>query len=207
MLGAPGSGKGTQAARLAEKYEIPHISTGDLLRKNSHLPDYIIKKMATGAMLEDSDVIGLVKERLERDDAKKGWVLDGFPRTISQAKLLETLIHGIKIAIVYLEIPDQKIMERLVNRRTCKECGHIYNLINQPPQKHRICDICGGELILRSDDTEEVVSNRLKVYHEMTAPLIDHYKSQGSLITIDCTKGQGPDAVEQLIEISLSRFC
>ena len=197
MLGAPGSGKGTQAALIAKRLKIIHVSSGDLLRKNP--PPEIAKKMAAGLMLEDQDVLGLIKDRLSKEDASHGWILDGFPRTISQANKLDTLFPNADIQAIYLNISDETIKHRLTARRTCAGCGQIYNLINQQPEKEGICDVCGDLLKLRDDDTEEVITKRLSVYHEVTAPLITFYKQKGRLITIDCYEGQSPHVVDSLI--------
>ncbi len=206
LLGPPGSGKGTQADLLSKRHGIPHISSGDLLRKNPFLPAEIAQKMAAGQILNDQDVFGLVKERLQRDDAKQGWILDGFPRTLSQIKLLDGLFPERKIDVIYLKISDGKIKERLTNRRSCSQCGQIYHLTHRPPKEPGICDVCQSKLIQRDDDKEEVISKRLEAYHQITAPLIEYYKNQGELITIDCEENETPDRIHRLIETRLSKL-
>lgn len=203
MLGPPGSGKGTQADLLAETLNCPHISSGDLLRANDDLPDEIKAQIAAGAMLKDEDVLDLVKNRLQKDDAKLSWILDGFPRTLSQAEHLHKMLPDLEVIAIYLVIPDEKIKERLTSRRTCKKCRAIYNLINNKPKVENICDACGGELFMRDDDQPEVIENRLKVYRDMTAPLIDFYKKISRFIEIDCSEGQGPEEVDEMIKEAL----
>lgn len=203
MLGAPGSGKGTQSKLLAEKLNCPHISSGDLLRNNPHLPQKIADQIARGEMLADEDVLSLVKARLLEDDAKLSWVLDGFPRTLSQAEQLHKMLPDLEVTAISLQIPDEKIKERLANRRTCEDCGAIYHLINNKPQKEGVCDKCGGKLVTRSDDTPQVIDNRLKVYRELTEPLIDFYKKISRFVEIDCSEGQSPQEVDCLIHREL----
>jgi len=176
LLGAPGSGKGTQAAMISRDLQIPHISTGDILRGN---PDPQIQALlSSGQLVSDEQMIAMVKERLSKE--KNGWILDGFPRTIAQAESLKTF----PIKVLYLQIDDSAVEKRLTLRRTCSTCGAIYHLANKPPKVDTICDLCGGPLIQRSDDRPEVVSSRLKTYHAKTAPLIAFFSSQGSLIEI-----------------------
>ena len=200
MLGPPGSGKGTQANLLAERQKVPHISSGDLLRKNEDLPEEIKAQIAAGKMLKDEDVLDLVKNRLLKDDARRGWILDGFPRTESQAEALHKMLPDLEVTAILLLVSDEKIKERLVNRRTCEDCGAIYHLINNKPKVDGICDICGGNLITRPDDNPEVIANRLKVYRDMTAPIIEYYKKISRFIEIDCEEGQGPQEVDQMIK-------
>lgn len=195
MLGAPGAGKGTQAKRLAAKYDIPHISTGDIFRANIKNGTELGKKAKTfmdqGLLVPDELVVDLVADRLKEDDCKKGYILDGFPRTIPQAEALDEALaksgNSISFAID-IDVPDENIIRRMSGRRACLNCGATYHVATIPPVKEGICDTCGSELVLREDDKPETVQKRLKVYHEQTSPLIDYYKKKGSLISIDGTK-------------------
>ncbi len=189
LLGPPGAGKGTQAVRLVEKYEIPHISTGDIFRKNIKEGTELGKKaqeyMNAGALVPDELVVDLVKDRLQQDDCKNGFLLDGFPRTIFQAEKLDEFLSesNQKMDIVInLKVEKEALIKRLTGRRVCKDCGASYHIVNIPPKKEGVCDICGGELIQRKDDNIETVENRINVYEEQTAPLIGYYKEAGSLV-------------------------
>lgn len=192
LLGPPGAGKGTQAVRLVEKYEIPHISTGDIFRKNIKEGTELGKKaqeyMNAGALVPDELVVDLVKDRLQQDDCKNGFLLDGFPRTIFQAEKLDEFLSesNLKMDIVInLKVEKEALIKRLTGRRVCKDCGASYHIVNIPPKKEGVCDICGGELIQRKDDNIETVDNRINVYEEQTAPLIGYYKEAGSLVDFD----------------------
>ncbi len=192
LLGPPGAGKGTQAVRLVEKYEIPHISTGDIFRKNIKEGTELGKKaqeyMNAGALVPDELVVDLVKDRLQQDDCKNGFLLDGFPRTIFQAEKLDEFLSesNLKMNIVInLKVEKEALIKRLTGRRVCKDCGASYHIVNIPPKKEGVCDICGGELIQRKDDNIETVENRINVYEEQTAPLIGYYKEAGSLVDFD----------------------
>lgn len=192
LLGPPGAGKGTQAVRLVEKYEIPHISTGDIFRKNIKEGTELGKKaqeyMNAGALVPDELVVDLVKDRLQQDDCKNGFLLDGFPRTIFQAEKLDEFLSesNLKMDIVInLKVEKEAFIKRLTGRRVCKDCGASYHIVNIPPKKEGVCDICGGELIQRKDDNIETVENRINVYEEQTAPLIGYYKEAGSLVDFD----------------------
>lgn len=192
LLGPPGAGKGTQAVRLVEKYEIPHISTGDIFRKNIKEGTELGKKaqeyMNAGALVPDELVVNLVKDRLQQDDCKNGFLLDGFPRTIFQAEKLDEFLSesNLKMDIVInLKVEKEALIKRLTGRRVCKDCGASYHIVNIPPKKEGVCDICGGELIQRKDDNIETVENRINVYEEQTAPLIGYYKEAGSLVDFD----------------------
>lgn len=192
LLGPPGAGKGTQAVRLVEKYEIPHISTGDIFRKNIKEGTELGKKaqeyMNAGALVPDELVVDLVKDRLQQDDCKNGFLLDGFPRTIFQAEKLDEFLSesNLKMDIVInLKVEKEALIKRLTGRRVCKDCGASYHIVNIPPKKEGVCDICGGELIQRKDDNFETVENRINVYEEQTAPLIGYYKEAGSLVDFD----------------------
>lgn len=192
LLGPPGAGKGTQAVRLVEKYEIPHISTGDIFRKNIKEGTELGKKaqeyMNAGALVPDELVVDLVKDRLQQDDCKNGFLLDGFPRTIFQAEKLDEFLSesNLKMDIVInLKVEKEALIKRLTGRRVCKDCGASYHIVNIPPKKEGVCDICGGDLIQRKDDNIETVENRINVYEEQTAPLIGYYKEAGSLVDFD----------------------
>ncbi len=195
FLGPPGAGKGTQAKVLVEKYGIPQISTGDMLREHVKKGTELGKKakeyMDKGQLVPDEIILSMVKERLSQPDAQKGFILDGFPRTVAQAEALDKMLEemGRKIEYVLaLIVPDDELVERLTGRRTCKNCGMMYHIKFKPPKVEGKCDVCGGELYQRPDDNEETVRNRLKVYHESTAPLIEYYKKKGVLFEIDGTK-------------------
>jgi adenylate kinase len=187
MLGAPGAGKGTVAQKLVEKYAIPQISTGDLLRAAVAAGTELGKKakaiMDSGGLVSDDIVIGLVRERTLEPDAKGGFILDGFPRTVGQAEALEKIAR--LDVVVNLEVPNQVIIDRLVARRTCKRCKAIYNLKNVPPKVPGKCDACGGELYQRDDDKKEAIEARLDTYRRQTLPLVEHYSRKGLLHTVD----------------------
>ena len=192
MLGAPGAGKGTQAKKIAAKCEIPHISTGDIFRANIKNGTELGKKAKTymdqGLLVPDELVCDLVVDRIQQDDCKKGYILDGFPRTIPQAESLDKALAAIGEKMDYaidVEVPDENIVKRMGGRRACVGCGATYHLVYAPTKKEGICDACGGDLILRDDDKPETVQKRLGVYHEQTQPLIDYYKNQGILREVD----------------------
>ncbi|AKG91352.1 Adenylate kinase [Geoglobus ahangari] len=195
LLGPPGAGKGTQAKRIVEKYGIPQISTGDMFReavaKGTELGKKAKEYMDRGELVPDEIVIGIVRERLSQPDCEKGFILDGFPRTIKQAEALDEMLDdmGKKIdAVINIVVPDEEILKRIVYRRVCKECGAVYNLIYSPPKQDGICDKCGGELYQRDDDKEETVKERLRVYKEQTEPLINYYSQKEVIYNIDGTK-------------------
>ena len=191
MLGAPGAGKGTQAAVLCEHFGIPTISTGNMIRealKNGTEMGLKAKSyMDEGKLVPDEVVIGIVKERLSADDCKKGFILDGFPRTIPQAEALDNM--GVEIQhVINIDISDEKIINRMSGRRACLNCGATYHIVYNPSKKEGICDTCGQQLVLRDDDKPETVKKRLSVYHDQTQPLIDYYKNEGILAEVDGTK-------------------
>ena len=195
MLGAPGAGKGTQAKKIAEKYGIPHISTGDIFRANIKNGTELGKKAKTymdqGLLVPDELTCDLVVDRIQQDDAKNGYVLDGFPRTIPQAECLTAALEKLGSKIDYaidVDVPDENIIHRMGGRRACVGCGATYHLEYAPTKVEGICDVCGKELILRDDDKPETVKKRLDVYHEQTQPLIDYYKEKGVLHSVDGTK-------------------
>lgn len=188
FLGAPGSGKGTQASYISEKLGIPHISTGDIIRAaikeetelGKKAKDYIEK----GLLVPDELVIGMVADRLMQPDCESGFILDGFPRTVPQAEALEKM--GICIdKVIGLEVSDKVILERITGRRQCSMCGATYHVTFNPSKEKDVCDICGNDLIIRKDDNEETVKNRLKVYYEQTEPLNAYYKDKGLLVEVD----------------------
>jgi adenylate kinases len=194
MLGAPGAGKGTQAKMIAEKYSIPHISTGDIFRYNikngTELGKEAKKYMDQGLLVPDELTVKILLDRVAQDDCKNGYVLDGFPRTIPQAEVLEEALTKLGDRIDYainVEVPDENIVKRMGGRRACVNCGATYHIEHVPPKKEGICDNCGSELILRDDDKPETVKNRLSVYHKQTQPLIDFYNGKGVLRTVDGT--------------------
>ena len=194
MLGAPGAGKGTQAKKIAEKYQIPHISTGDIFRANIKNGTELGKKAKTymdqGLLVPDDLVVDLVVDRVGQDDCERGYVLDGFPRTIPQAEALTKALADMGQKVDYaidVDVPDENIVRRMSGRRACVGCGATYHVVYAPTKKEGICDTCGGELILRDDDKPETVQKRLNVYHEQTQPLIDYYTEAGILKTVDGT--------------------
>ena len=207
MLGAPGAGKGTQAKKIAEKYQIPHISTGDIFRANIKNGTELGKKAKTymdqGLLVPDELVCDLVVDRVQQDDCKKGYILDGFPRTIPQAESLDAALSRLGEAVDYainVEVPDENIVKRMGGRRACVGCRATYHLVYAAPKKEGICDNCGAELILRDDDKPETVQKRLGVYHEQTQPLIDYYTKKGILKEVDGTMDMG-DVFKAIVEI------
>ena len=194
MLGAPGAGKGTQAKKIAEKYGIPHISTGDIFRANIKNGTELGKKAKTymdeGLLVPDELVVDLVVDRVQQEDCKNGYVLDGFPRTIPQAEALDKALVGLGEKMDYainVEVPDENIVSRMSGRRACVGCGATYHIVHAPTKVENICDTCGGELILRDDDKPETVLKRLGVYHEQTQPLIQYYTDKDILVEVDGT--------------------
>lgn len=194
MLGAPGAGKGTQAKLIAEKYGVPHISTGDIFRANikngTELGKEAKEYMDKGLLVPDELTVRLLLDRVAQDDCKNGYVLDGFPRTIPQAEVLDKELTKLGDSVdfaVDVDVPDENIIRRMSGRRACLNCGATYHIVNIPPKKEGICDVCGSELVLRDDDQPETVKNRLKVYHEQTQPLIVYYTGKGVLRTVDGT--------------------
>ena len=194
MLGAPGAGKGPQAKMIADKYGVPHISTGDIFRANikngTELGMEAKKYMDQGLLVPDELTVRILLDRVAQDDCKNGYVLDGFPRTIPQAEVLDCELTKLGDHIDYainVDVPDENIVKRMSGRRACLTCGATYHIEHVPPKKEGICDVCGSELVLRDDDKPETVKNRLNVYHEQTQPLIDFYTEKGVLKTVDGT--------------------
>jgi len=192
LMGPPGAGKGTQAAELKAKFQIPHISTGDMFRaaikEGTALGREAKGYMDQGKLVPDSVTIGIVRERLAKDDCKKGFILDGFPRTVEQADALDGILKelGLKLTrVLNINVPAADLIERATGRRICKQCGATYHVKFNPPKKEGICDACGGELFQRADDTAETMKNRLSVYEASTKPLIDYYEKAGIYTEVD----------------------
>ena len=194
MLGAPGAGKGTQAKMIADKYSIPHISTGDIFRANikegTALGLEAKSYMDQGKLVPDELTVKILLDRVSKEDCANGYVLDGFPRTIPQAEVLKDALQKLNDKIDYainVDVPDENIVRRMSGRRACVTCGATYHIEHVPPKKEGVCDRCGSNLILRDDDKPETVLNRLKVYHDQTQPLIDFYNNEGVLREVDGT--------------------
>lgn len=208
LLGPPGAGKGTQAAGIVDKYHIPHISTGDIFRKNIKEGTELGKKakgyMDQGLLVPDDLVVAIVEDRLKEDDCKNGFLLDGFPRTVYQAEALDKVLDKMNSAlnkVINVNVDKEILIERAVGRRICKDCSATYHIQFNPPVKASLCDKCGGPLYQRADDNEETVTKRIEVYLSETQPLINYYKEKGTLVTID---GQQPiDKVFQEIIAAL----
>ena len=195
MLGAPGAGKGTQAKKISAKYGVPHISTGDIFRANIKGQTELGMKakvfMDQGQLVPDEITIGMLLDRIQEEDCKKGYVLDGFPRTIPQAESLTKALADMGDHIDYainVDVPDENIISRMSGRRACLKCGQTYHIVYNPPKKENVCDVCGEALVLRDDDKPETVKKRLDVYHDQTQQLIDYYKAAGVLAEVDGTK-------------------
>ena len=192
LLGPPGAGKGTQAVKIVEKYNIPHISTGDIFRENIKKGTELGKKakeyMDKGELVPDDLVCEIATSRLLEDDCKDGFLLDGFPRTVYQAEKLDEFLkkHGKEIdKVLDIAVEKEELMTRLIGRRVCKACGATYHIENMPPKKEGVCDKCGGELMQRADDTAETVENRIEVYNSQTMPLVEYYENAGNIALID----------------------
>lgn len=207
MLGAPGAGKGTQAKMIAAKYQIPHISTGDIFRANIKNGTELGKKaksyMDQGLLVPDELTVDLVIDRLAQDDCKNGYILDGFPRTIPQAEALAAALAKLGEKMDYaidVDVPDENIVSRMSGRRACTGCGATYHIVYNPSKKGECCEVCGEKLILRDDDKPETVQKRLNVYHEQTQPLIDYYTKQSILRTVDGTQDMN-DVFAEIVKI------
>ncbi|WP_072682665.1 adenylate kinase [Arcobacter sp. LA11] len=195
VFGAPGAGKGTQAKFLIEKYDIPQISTGDILRaaiaEKTDMGMEAKNYMDAGKLVPDSTIIGIIKDRLAEDDCKKGFILDGFPRTLAQAEALKELMANMNISldkVISLNVPDELIVGRITGRRVCSSCGASFHVDFNPSKVEDVCDYCNSELIIRKDDNAETVKSRLGAYHEQTAPLIAFYTNMGVMVELDGTK-------------------
>ncbi|RPH96144.1 MAG: adenylate kinase [Calditrichaeota bacterium] len=210
FLGAPGTGKGTQASVLALKYDLPQISTGDILRKAVAEGTDLGKKakqiMDSGGLVSDDIILGLIEKRLQEPDAQKGFIFDGFPRTIKQAQDLDALLSGADgiSGVVYFQVDEEEIVQRLTSRRTCGQCGLNYNTITDPPPADFKCRVCGGAVIQRDDDKESTVRNRMVVYNEKTAPLVKYYQDHDKLYAVDGS--QPVEIVRQQIIDYMNRF-
>jgi len=198
FLGPPGAGKGTQARDLAQEWGVLHLATGDMLREavaaGSPLGREAKDYMDRGALVPDDVIIRMMGERLGRADARRGFILDGFPRTIAQAEALGTLLKDLGLTldtVVYFDVSEPELLRRLTGRRVCRKCGHTYHLVSNPPKRPGVCDACGGELYQREDDSEATVRNRLDVYRRQTSPLLDYYRQRQMLTTVS---GEGPVA-------------
>lgn len=195
MLGAPGAGKGTQADLICAEYNIPHISTGDIFRANIKNGTELGKRakayMDKGELVPDELTVEILLDRVSQDDCREGYVLDGFPRTIPQAEVLDDALGKLSAKVdhaINVDVPDDAIVARMSGRRSCPDCGTVYHIVYNKPAKEGTCDKCGASLVQRADDAEETVRNRLKVYHDQTAPLIDFYEKKGALKTVDGTQ-------------------
>jgi adenylate kinase len=197
IFGPPGSGKGTYSSRIAPKFKIPHIATGDIFREIAKSETSLGKKVADylnkGELVPDNIVIEILKERISKEDCKNGFILDGYPRTIQQAEALEKITKIDKI--INLVVPEDVIIQRLSTRRVCKKCGSIFNILTLPPKKEGICDNCGGELYQREDDKPEVIRERLKVYQRQTEPLLNFYKGRVPIVNIECNSADIPPEI------------
>jgi adenylate kinase len=194
LLGPPGAGKGTQAKQLIDKYNIPQISTGDILRQavkdGTQMGQAAKVFMDKGELVPDDVIIGIVKDRIQADDCQNGYIFDGFPRTVAQAEALDGMLKDLAThldAVVSIEVPEEEVVKRLSGRRTCKGCGTLFHVVFNPPAKEGVCDKCGGELFQRDDDNETTIRQRLSVYLSQTAPLIDYYSQAGILKTVPGT--------------------
>lgn len=196
LLGPPGAGKGTQATRICQKYGIPHISTGDIFRKNIKEGTDLGKKaqeyMNKGELVPDDLVLEIAADRLMEEDCRSGFLLDGFPRTVYQAEQLDKFLTEKNLDIdlvIDINVGKEELMTRLIGRRVCRNCGATYHVINMPPEKDGVCDVCGGALYQRSDDTAATVENRIEVYNAQTAPLVEYYEKLGKIAHIDGAMG------------------
>lgn len=207
LIGSPGAGKGTQAKRLSKRFNIAHISTGDLLREQMELKTEVGLKitdaMLSGKLVSDEIVISLLKERLKKDDCKNGCILDGYPRNVFQAEGLYDIIGKID-KVVLIDVKDDIIVDRMAGRRVCPKCGQMYHVENNPPKIAGICDECGTKLIQREDDMEQTVKRRLRIFHETTSPIIDYYAEKGLLLEVDGL--QDIDKITQYLTDVLKEF-
>ncbi|NMB07870.1 MAG: adenylate kinase [Tissierellia bacterium] len=195
LLGPPGAGKGTQASAIVEKYNIPHISTGDIFRENikkgTELGEKAKEYMDKGLLVPDELVISIVEDRLQQEDCKNGFLLDGFPRTLNQGEALDEVLSkmGLNLnRVVNLDVGKEILIERAIGRRICKDCGEVFHIKFNPSKKEGVCDNCGGKLYQRDDDTVETVEKRIEVYHKQTEPLIDYYNKKGLILNVDGSK-------------------
>ncbi len=210
LLGAPGSGKGTQAERIVPAFILPHVSTGDMLRAavrgGTELGVAAKRYMDAGDLVPDEVVIGIIRERLAQGDTTAGFMLDGFPRTLEQAAALDDMLAGAGRAlrlVLLVDVPEEELVQRLAGRRACRTCGRGYNVVFDPPRVEDVCDVCGGDLFQRDDDNEATVRNRLAVYRRQTEPLVEYYRAKGILSTVH-GGGRTPDQVFADVETLLS---
>ncbi|MCX8082578.1 MAG: adenylate kinase [bacterium] len=205
LLGPPGAGKGTVGSSLSEKWEIPLISSGDILRENlkkeTEIGKQAKKYVESGELVPDEIVIEMIEKELDKQRYDNGFILDGFPRTINQAKMLDRLLDNNDVKVIYLKADDEFLVKRLSLRRVCESCGKIYHLINLPPIKENICDVCGGKLIQRIDDREDVVRKRLDIYKELTSPLIEYYKTKKLLFMVN-GEGNLKDTLSEIKKVT-----
>lgn len=209
FIGPPGSGKGTQAKQLAERHGVPHISTGDMLREavaeGTELGRQAAPIMASGGLVSDDLMVGIIRDRLKKADAARGFILDGFPRTLAQAEKLDAIVGGNgedRVKVLQLLVPDEVIVKRIALRRSCPQCGAVYHLEHNPPAKDSVCDKEGVALVARPDDNETSVRKRLEAFHRQTMPVVGHYRAKNAVIDVD---GQGPiDEVFESIEKALT---
>lgn len=205
MLGVPGAGKGTQAKRLSATLSLPHVSSGDLFRENMQRNTELGRQaegyISRGELVPDDITIGMVRERLSQPDAEHGAILDGFPRTVGQAEALDRILEdldGQVDAVIHIEVPEPRLIERLSGRRVCRQAGHVYHLEHNPPKRPGLCDLDGSELYQREDDKAETVRNRVQVYRKQTQPLIQYYRERGLLLEVD-----GDQPIEPVTEAIL----
>ena len=212
LLGAPGSGKGTEASLLSVRMSIPHISTGDILRQaiaeKTQLGEKAKSYVEGGGLVPDVVMVGLVRERLQKDDCRKGFILDGFPRTLEQAETLRKILGELDFSldlVLHLEAPVEVLVERLAGRRVCRKCQALFHVKNMPPKEEGICDNCGGELYQRPDDGEEVVRNRLKIYNSTAGKLLDYYREKGLLRMVNSNEGP-QETYEEIWKLIRKRY-
>lgn len=198
LLGPPGAGKGTQASAIVKEFNIPHISTGDIFRENiknrTELGNKAKEYMDKGLLVPDEIVISIVEDRLKEDDCKEGFLLDGFPRTLNQGEALDKVLSNMDLKldkVINLNVDNEILIERAIGRRICKDCGAVFHVKFTPPKEEGVCDLCGGDLYQRDDDTVETISKRIEVYYKQTEPLIDYYSEKGLILDVDGSKDKG----------------